>query len=133
MVCLQRVPVFSSLFVVFSSRADTAAIARLDGVTVCEGTRVLGATVPRCGSDVVLARAGKAPAASGASGASAQPARGDTLPALLSCADTAASITASNTGLFIPASLDMSSVAGAALLRRVVADLEFVSTLHPVC
>ena len=112
-------------------------MARLDGVTVCEGTRVLGATVPRCGSGVVLARAGKVPAASGASGVSAQRERGSTLPALLSCAGTGAgsavSITATNTGLFIPVSLDMSSNGGATLLRRVVAALEFVSTLHPVC
>jgi hypothetical protein len=137
MARLQRASAFSFSFVVFSPRADTAAIARLDGVIVCEGTRVPGATVPRCGSGTVLARAGKAPAASGISRASVQRKRGDTLAALPSCAGAAAgsavSIIANNTGLFIPASPDMSSSGGAALLRRGVTALEFVSTLHPVC
>lgn len=41
----------------------TARIARNDGVSAYEGTRVFGATVPSCGAGLTLARAGKALAA----------------------------------------------------------------------
>jgi hypothetical protein len=99
---------FFSSFSVFSARADAAAIARLDGVTVCEGTRVFGATVPSCGSGLVLARAGKALSARGGSTRAAQSDCGGALPGPPSCASaptgSAATIAANSTGLFIAVS-----------------------------
>jgi hypothetical protein len=95
---------FSSLGV-FSARADAAAIARLDGVSVCEGNRVFGATVPSCGSGFVLARAGKALWARGRSARAAQSACGGALPGFPSCgsapAGSPATMAASSTGMFI--------------------------------
>jgi hypothetical protein len=52
--------VFFSTSADFSARADAAAMARLDGVFAYEGTRPAAATLPRCGSGCVPARAGKA-------------------------------------------------------------------------
>ncbi|MFC5461403.1 hypothetical protein [Massilia niabensis] len=53
--------IFFAVSVSCASRAAvTLSIARIEGVMACEGTRVLGATVPSWGSGLVLARAGKA-------------------------------------------------------------------------
>jgi hypothetical protein len=111
---------FFPSFVVFSARADAAAIARLEGVTVCEGgQRVFGATGPRCGSGLVLARAGKALAARGASVQSGWRAA---LAGLPSCASapggSTASTAAHSTGFFIPASVERFILAISSPARR---------------
>ena len=42
-------------------------MARIEGVQACEGMGIAGATLPSCGAGVVLARAGRALEARGAS------------------------------------------------------------------
>jgi hypothetical protein len=91
-----------------------ARIARSEGVTVCDGTRVFGATVPSSGAGLVLARAGKALDARGAS-SSAQSNRGAVLPAVFSIAGSscwaqaprgsAATTAANSTGLCMAVSI----------------------------
>jgi len=48
-------------------------MARIEGVQACEAMCVAGATLPSCGSGLVLARAGNALEARGASSCIAQP------------------------------------------------------------
>lgn len=99
----------------FPARAALACcMARIDGVTTCEGTRVFGATVPSCGSGFVLARAGKALAAGGALSGAAQRATGGGAggaSGALACAAHAghpAHTAAISSGLFISTSIDHS-------------------------
>jgi hypothetical protein len=102
---------FLSTCVVFSSRAEAAAIALLDAVSPCEGRRPAAATLPRCGSGCVAARAGKALAARRGSSCAAQCASGAAVPAVLPDAACAAHpgkpthTAASSNGMFIFSSI----------------------------
>jgi hypothetical protein len=95
-----------------ASFALAARIAFKEGVTVCDGTRVFGATVPSSGAGLVLARAGKALDARGASSGAAQPDCGAGFPGASPgspCAvaptGSAATMAANSTGLCIAASI----------------------------
>lgn len=105
-----------------------ARIARSEGVTVCDGTRVFGATVPNSGAGLVLARAGKALDARGASSTPAQPDCGagcagagsgfSCAAALGASAGSAATMAANSTGVCMAASIQKSILAPAASACR---------------
>jgi hypothetical protein len=63
---------FSPRSIPVARAAIARCIARIEGVQACEAMYVAGATLPSCGSGLVVARAGKALDARGASSCIAQ-------------------------------------------------------------